>query len=121
MIFLYVNICIVYDFHKCLNFLIMFFILKFSFHCFLIIKNDFILSSILKVLIFKKSRFISMNIFSIVFSFKLNLHFIFKKSLIFFINVIIIIFVCFLFINVIIFFFFDRYFHNCNNRVFRKI
>ena len=103
--FLYANIYIVYNFHKCRDSLIMLFILKFFFHCLFIIKYNLALSLISKVLIFKKPRFILINILSIVFSFKLNLHFIFKKPLIFLINVIIIVFISFLFINVIIFFF----------------
>ena len=105
MAFLYANMCIVYDFYKCLDSLIMLFIFKFFFHCFLIIKYDFALFLISKMLIFKKSRLISTNIFSIVSFFKFDLHFIFKKSLIFFINVVIIIFISFLFINALIFFF----------------
>ena len=83
----------------------MLFIFKFSFHYFFIIKNDLILSLISKMLIFRKFRFILIEIFSIIFSFKLNLHFVFKKPLIFLINVIIIIFVFSLFINAIISFF----------------
>ena len=106
MIFLYANIYIVYDFHKCFDFLIMFSTLKFFFYCFFNIKNDLILSSISNVLILKRSFFIFINIFFIVFIFKLNLHFVFKKCLIFLINVIVIVFISFLFINVIIFFFF---------------
>ena len=83
----------------------MFLIFKFSFYCLFIIKYDFTLFLILKVFIFKRSRFILIDIFSIVPFFKLNLYFVFRKFLIFLINVIIIMFVSFLFINVIIFFF----------------
>ena len=79
IIFLYANMCIICDFHKCFDFLIMFFIFKFSFYYLLIIKNDFTLFSTLKMLIFKKSRFVSTNILSIVSFFKLNLHFISKN------------------------------------------
>ena len=96
---------IIYDFYKCFNFLIIFLIFKFSFHCLLIIKYNFILSLISNVLVFKRPFFISINIFSIVFSLTLNLHFVFKKSLIFLINVVIIMFIYFLFINIIIYFF----------------
>ena len=103
--FLYISIYIVYDFHKCFDFLIILLILKSFFHYLFIIKYGFTLSLILKMLIFKKSRFVSTDIFSIVSSFKLNLHFVFKKSLIFLINVIVIIFIFSLFINIIIFFF----------------
>ena len=103
--FLYINIYIVYNFYKFFDFLIMFFIFKFSFHYLLIIKYNLTLSLISKMFIFKNPYFISTNIFSIIFSFKLNLHFIFKKLLIFLINVIIIIFISFLSINAIIFFF----------------
>ena len=81
-------------------------ILKFSFHCLFIIKYDFMLFLISKMFILKRSRFMSTNIFLIIFFFKLNLHFIFKNSLIFLISVIIIVFVSFLFINAIISFFF---------------
>ena len=56
--------------------------------------------------VFKRSFFASINIFSIVSSFKLDLHLIFKKLLIFFNNVIVIVLIFSLFINVIIFFFF---------------
>ena len=105
MTFLYTNIYIVYDFHKCRDSLIMLFILKFFFHYLFIIKYDFALSLILKMLVFKRSLFIFINTFSIVSFFKLNLHFIFKKFLIFLINVIIIMFISSLFINVIISFF----------------
>ena len=79
--------------------------LKFSFHYFCNIKNNFILFSILKMLILKRFLFIFKNTFFIIFSFKLSLHFIFKKSLNFLINIIIIIFVFYLFINIIIYFF----------------
>ena len=104
--FLYANICIICDFHKCFDFFAMLFIFKFSFHYLFIIKYDFMLCSISKVLVFKKLLFVPINIRSIISFFKLNLHFIFKKPLIFFINVIIIMLIFFLFINVIIFFFF---------------
>ena len=103
--FLYANICIVCDFHKYFDFLIMFLIFKFFFHCLFIIKYDFTLFLISKVLVFKKFRLMLINTLSIVFSFKLNLHFIFKKPLIFLINVIVIMFIFSLFINAIIFFF----------------
>ena len=103
MTFLYVNIYIVYDSKRYLSSLIMFFILKSSFHYFLIIKYNLTLSSILKMLIFKKSHFISINTFSIIPFLKFNLHFISRNSLIFLINVIIIVFISFLFINVITF------------------
>ena len=93
--------CIVCDLKKCSNSLIMFSILKFSFHCFFIIKYDFALSSILKMLIFKRFFFVSMNIFSIISSFKFDLHFVSRNSLIFLTNVIIILFISFLFINAI--------------------
>ena len=83
MTFLYVNIYIIYDFHKCLNFLIMLLILKSSFHFFFNIKNDLILFLISKMLIFKRSRFIFIIFFYIISFFKLSLHFVFKKSLIF--------------------------------------
>ena len=104
MIFLYAKIYIIYNFYKYLNSLIMLFIFKLFFHYFLIIKNDFVLFSISKMLIFKKSRFILIKTFSIVSFVKLSLHFIFKKSLIFLTNVIIIVFF-FLSINAIISFF----------------
>ena len=97
--------CIIYDLKRCLNSLIMLFIFKFSFYYFFIIKYDFALFSISKMLIFKRFRFISMNIFSIVSFFKFDLHFVSRNFLIFLINVIIIVFISFLFINVIIFFF----------------
>ena len=84
MTFLYANICIVYDFHKCFNSFAMFSILKFFFHYLFIIKYDLTLCSISKMFIFKKSFFISINIRSIIFSFKLNLHFVFKKTFNFF-------------------------------------
>ena len=84
IIFLYANIYIIYDFYKCFDFLIMFSILKFSFHCFFNINNNLTLFSILKILIFKKSLFVFINIFFIIFIFKLSLHFVFKKSLIFY-------------------------------------
>ena len=103
--FLYTNIYIVYNFHKYLNSLIMLSILKFSFYYLLIIKYNLALFLILKVFVSKRFFFISINIFSIIPFFKLNLHFVFKKFLIFLINVIIIIFVSSLFINAIIFFF----------------
>ena len=105
IIFLYINMCIVYNFHKCFDFLIMLFILKFSFHYLFIIKYNFTLSLISKVLISKRFLLISTNIFSIVFFFKLNLHFVFNKPLIFLISVIITIFSFSLFINIITFFF----------------
>ena len=92
MTFLYVNIYIICDFHKCLDFLIMLSTLKFSFHCFFNIKNNLTLFSISKVLIFKKFLFVFINIFFIVFFFKLSLHFVFKKPLIFLINIIVIMF-----------------------------
>ena len=106
MAFLYANMCIVYDSKRCLDFLIMLFILKFSFHCFFIIKYDFALSSILKMLIFKRFYFVSINTFSIISFFKFDLHFILRNSLIFLTSVVIIVFISFLFINVIISFFF---------------
>ena len=102
--FLYANIYIVYNFYKCLDFLIMLLILKFSFHYFFNIRNDLILFSISKMLILKKSLFIFTNILFIIFIFKLNLYFIFKKPLILLISIVIIIFIFSLFINVIIFF-----------------
>ena len=80
----------------------MLFIFKFSFHYFLIIKYNLTLSSILKILIFKRSRFVSIDIFSIVPFFKFNLHFVSRNLLTFLINVIIIVFILSLFINVII-------------------
>ena len=67
MIFLYANMCIVCDFHKCFDFLIMLFIFRFFFHCLFIIKYDFALFLISKIFVFKKSRLMSMSIFSIVF------------------------------------------------------
>ena len=97
--------CIVCDLKKCLNSLIMFLIFKFSFYCFFIIKYDFALFSILKMLIFKRSHFVSMNIFSIVSFFKFDLHFISRNSLIFLTNAIVILFISSLFINIIISFF----------------
>ena len=106
IIFLYANIYIIYDFHKCFNFLSIFLIFKFSCYCFFNIKNDLPLFLISKMLIFKKSFFIFIIFFCIVFVFKLNLHFIFKKSLIFLINIIIIVFISFLFINIIILYLF---------------
>ena len=105
MTFLYTNMCIVYDFYRCLDFLIMLFILKFSFHYLFIIKYDFVLFLILNVLILRRSRFVLINIFSIVFFFKLSLHFVFKKFLIFLINIVVIVLVSSLFINAIISFF----------------
>ena len=84
----------------------MLFIFKSFFHYFLIIKYNLTLSSILKMLIFKKPLFVLMNTFSIVSSFKFDLHFVSRNSLIFLINVVIILFISFLFINAIISFFF---------------
>ena len=81
-------------------------IFKFFFHYLFIIKYDFALCSILKVLISKRFFLVSINILLIVSFSMLNLHFVFRKSLIFFINVVVIVFVSSLFINVIIFFFF---------------
>ena len=72
------------------------------------------------MLIFKVSFFIFTNIFSIVFIFKLNLHFIFKKLLIFLINIIIIIFIFSLSINVITFFFLIDIFIIINIKFFIK-
>ena len=106
MTFLYANMCIIYDLKRCLNFLIMLLIFKFSFHCFFIIKYNLALSSILKMLIFKRFRFVLMSIFSIVSFFKFDLHFVLRNSLIFLISVVIIIFISFLFINIIISFLF---------------
>ena len=67
IIFLYINMCIVCDFYKCFDFLIMLFIFKFYFYCLFIIKYDFALFLISKMLIFKKPRLMLINIFSIVF------------------------------------------------------
>ena len=106
MTFLYTNICIVCDFHKCFDFFIMFSTSRFFFHYLFIIKYNFALCLISKMLVLKRSFFISINIFSIVSFFKFNLHFVFKKFLIFFINVVVIVLILFLFINAIIFFFF---------------
>ena len=72
------------------------------------------------MLIFKKILFVLINIRSIILSFKLNLHLIFKKLLIFFINIIVIILISFLFINVIIFFFFIDIFMIANIVFFIK-
>ena len=108
--FLYANMCIVYNFHKCLNPFIIFLIFKSFFHYLFIIKYDFTLYSISKMLIFKKILFISINIRSIISFFKLNLHFVFKFFLIFFINVIIIILIPSLFMSAIISFFFINIF-----------
>ena len=103
--FLYINIYIICNSHKCLNLLIIFSIFKSFFHYLFIIKYDFTLFFISKVLIFKMLFFVFTRTFSIIPSFVLNLYFVFKKLLIFLINVIIIVFVFSLFINVIIFFF----------------
>ena len=105
MTFLYANICIVYDLKRCLNSLIMLFILKFSFYCFLIIRYNLALFLISKMLILKRFYFVSMNTFSIISFLRFGLHFILRNSLIFLISVVIIVFVSFLFINVIISFF----------------
>ena len=104
MTFLYVNMCIVYNLKRCLDSLIMLFIFKFSFYCFFIIRYSLALSSILKILIFKRPRFVSIDIFSIISFFKFDLHLISRNFLIFLINVIVIMFASFLFINAIIFF-----------------
>ena len=98
--------CIICDSHKYLNFFIMFSISRSFFYYLFIIKYNFTLYSISKMLVFKKSFFVLINIFSIISSFKFDLHFVFKKFLIFFINIVIIILISSLFINVIIFFFF---------------
>ena len=95
MTFLYTNIYIIYDFYKCLNSFIIFFIFKFSFHYLFIIKYNLALYLILKMFIFERFFFVLIDICSIVFFLKLNLHLIFKKPLIFFINVIIIILIFF--------------------------
>ena len=79
MTFLYISICIVYDFYKCFDFFIIFSILRFSFYYLFIIIYDFALYLISKVLVFKRSFFISINILSIISSFKLSLHFVFKN------------------------------------------
>ena len=84
--------------------------LKFFFHYFFNIKNDLILFIIVNVLTFNRFLFVFINIFSIFFAFKLNLHFIFKKFLIFLINIVIIVFIFYLLINIIIFFFFINIF-----------
>ena len=104
--FLYANKCIVCDSNFSFNFVIMLFTLKSFFHCFLNIKNDFILLMILNVLSLNISFFVFINIFEISFILILNLHFVFRNSLIFLINVVVIILISFLLINVIIFFFF---------------
>lgn len=104
MTFRYVNMCIVYNSKRCLNSLIMFFILKFFFQSFLIIKYDFALFSISKMLIFKRSRFVSIDTFSIISFFTFDLHLVSRNSLIFLISVVIIVLISFLFINAIIFF-----------------
>ena len=96
--------CIVYNSKRCLNSLIMFFILKFFFQSFLIIKYDFALFSISKMLIFKRSRFVSIDTFSIISFFTFDLHLVSRNSLIFLISVVIIVLISFLFINAIIFF-----------------
>ena len=80
--------------------------LKSSFYYLFNIKSNYILFIVLNMLIFKISRFISINIFKKKFIVKLNLHFVFKNLLIFLINVVIIILISFLLINAIIFFFF---------------
>ena len=98
--------CIVCDSKRYLNSLIMLPILKSSFHCFFIIKYDFALSSISKMLTFKRSYFVSIDTFSIVSLFTFNLHLISRNSLIFLINAVIIVLISFLFINVITSFFF---------------
>ena len=67
MTFLYINMCIVCDFYKCRDSLIMFLIPKSFFYYLFIIKYNFALSLILKVLIFKRSRFIFIKTFSIIF------------------------------------------------------
>ena len=102
MAFRYINICIICDSKRCLDFLIIFLILKFFFYCFFIIRYNFTLSSISKILILKKPRFISIETFSIISFFTFNLHLISKNLLIFLINVIVIMLILFLFINVII-------------------
>ena len=103
MIFLYANTYIVYDSKRCLNSIIMFLIPKLFFHYFFIIRYDFALFSISKILIFKRPRFISIGIFSIISFSKFDLYLISRNFLIFLINVIIILFISFLFINIITF------------------
>ena len=84
MIFLYTNMCIIYNFHKCLNSLIIFSMFKFSFHCFFNIKNNLISFIIINVFIFKGSLFVFINIFSIFFCFRIRFAFFFQKVFNFF-------------------------------------
>ena len=61
MAFLYINICIICDFHKCFNSFIIFSTLRFSFYYLFIITYDFTLYLISKMLVFKRSLFMSIN------------------------------------------------------------
>ena len=108
--FLYINKCIICDLNFSFNFVIMLFTLKFSFHYFFKIINDFILLIILNVFFFNISYFVFINIFEISFILTLDLHFVFRNSLIFLISVVVIILISFLSINVITSFFFINIF-----------
>ena len=103
--FLYANKCIICDSNFSLDFVIMLFTLKSSFHYFLKIINDLTLLMILNVLSFNISLFVFINIFEISFVLTLNLHFVFKNFLIFLISVVVIVLISFLSINAITFFF----------------